>query len=147
MKNWETREESSTAYREIGPLFLMATRSGRWSVMDSDNDISSGWASDLDAAKVAADAACEKILREALADFGLVFIEAPNRPNPTWRALAVDCELYEIIRLRHGKFLCSSRFHEGEECDTLELAIAEARVHDEERLKYRKNNDLHHNRY
>lgn len=63
---------------------------------------------------------------------------APNRPNPTWRALAVDCEMYEIIRLRHGKFLCSSRFHEGDECDTLDESIAEARAHDEQRRETKR---------
>lgn len=46
--------------------------------------------------------------------------------------------MYEIIRLRHGKFLCSSRFHEGDECDTLDESIAEARAHDEQRRETKR---------
>lgn len=148
MTKWSEPDEYNCTGRNAGDYLLMAAKDGWWSVYDAESGKSwlEGEATDLASAQAAADAACATLLREAMADFGLVFVEVAKTSGNirTLRALASDGLRYEIehctdgsmvlpfgwlfVDYPKGKFAASHGW-----CATEAGAVAEARAHDEQR--------------
>ena len=126
---------------------IFAWLNGEWAVYaDLGGDSVKCGAADLASAQAAAEAACEALLREALADFGLVFIEVAKTSGNirTLRALASDWLRYEIEHCTDGSMALPFGwlfvdYSKGEFatshgwCATEAEAIAAARAHDEQR--------------
>lgn len=142
MTKWSEPDEYNCTGRNAGDYLLMAAKDGWWSVYDAESGKSwlEGEATDLASAQAAADAACERLLRDAMADFGLAF----GPPDARWEhALATDfAGLYTLGASTHGdgRWVWGYESLNGSDddvgavyADDRDKAIAGARAHDEQR--------------
>ena len=133
MTKWSEPDKYGWTWRSVGDYELVAWTDGRWAVLDAATR-NKGTAPDLASAQAAADAACEVLLREALADFGLVFVQVMRANIPLFRAVGFDGTLYEIRQLADDEWRWETTVCDGVgHVSSLDLAIAAARAHDEQR--------------
>ena len=141
---WTKPDQHGVSIRHVGGFRLIANISGWWFV-EEGNVWRAGRQNltDLASAQAAADAACEALLREAMADFGLVFGAAREVGFGVVEryAIANDGRLYTVRTQRVDGIIVKVRWFtqpdtefgaEGE-CATESDAIAAARAHDEQR--------------
>lgn len=129
MTKWSKPDNEGVTRRKVGKHRLRADINGWWAVLTEEMN---GAATDLVSAQAAADAAVEKLLRQADADFGLRF--GPwNRlesSTPTRHAVAADGWPYIVARMDDGRWFFGPASGDTGVRATESAAIAAAREHD-----------------